>query len=162
MTEVKVEKTEEQELPKLPSFPEDITPDLNPPVNCDEVKDEPPIKEEKHSMDDLFGDVFITNIEKPPSVHDRIQSELSLCKTRAPAPLQSNPLEWWKVHQSNYPFLSRMAKYYLGIPATSVPSERVFSAAGEIVCAQRASLSGDNIDMLIFLKSNLRVPSDLC
>lgn len=44
---MKVEKTEEQELPKLPSFPEDITPDLNPPVNCDEVKDEPPIKEEK-------------------------------------------------------------------------------------------------------------------
>lgn len=131
-------------------------------MNCDEVKDEPPIKKEKHSMGDLFGDVFITNIEKPPSVHDRIQSELSLCKTRAPAPLQSNPLEWWKVHQTNYPFLSRMAKYYLGIPATSVPSERVFSAAGEIVCAQRASLSGDNIDMLIFLKSNLRVPSDLC
>lgn len=94
MTEVKVEKTEEQELPKLPSFPEDITPDLNPSVNCDEVKYEPPIKEEKHSMDDLFGDVFITNIEKPPSVHDRIQSELSLYKTEAPTPLQSNPLEY--------------------------------------------------------------------
>lgn len=75
---MKVEKTEEQELPKLPSFPEDITPDLNPPVNCDEVQDEPPIKEEKHSMDDLYGDDFIRNIEKPPSVHDRIQSELSL------------------------------------------------------------------------------------
>lgn len=75
---MKVEKTEEQELPKLPSFPEDITPDLNPPVKCDEVKDEPPIKEEKHSMDDLYGDDFIRNIEKPPSVHDRIQSELSL------------------------------------------------------------------------------------
>lgn len=91
---MKVEKTKEQELPKLPSFPEDITPDLNPPVNCDEVKDEPPIKEEKHSMDDLYGDDFIRNIEKPPSVHDRIQSELSLFKTEAPTPLQSNPLEY--------------------------------------------------------------------
>lgn len=81
--EVKVEKTEEQEPPELPSFPEDETPDLNPPVNCDEVKDDaPPIKREKHSMDDWFGDVFITNIEKPPSVHDRIQSELSLYKLR--------------------------------------------------------------------------------
>lgn len=83
MIEVKVEKTEEQEPPELPSFPEDETPDLNPPLNCDEVKDDaPPIKREKHSMDDWFGDVFITNIEKPPSVHDRIQSELSLYKLR--------------------------------------------------------------------------------
>lgn len=93
MTEVKVEKTEEQELPKLPSFPEDITPDLNPPVNCDEVKDEPPIKEEKHSMDDLFGE---KNIETPPSAHDWIQSEFSLCKSEAPTHLQKN------VHQTNY------------------------------------------------------------
>jgi hypothetical protein len=54
-----------------------------------------------------------------------------------------------------------MAKYYLGIPAASVPSERVFSAAGEIVCAQKSSLSGENVDMLIFLKSNLKVPFDL-
>lgn len=83
MIEVKVEKTEEQEPPELPSFPEDETPDQNPPVNCDEVKDDaPPIKREKHSMDDWFGDVFITTIEKPPSVHDRIQSELSLYKLR--------------------------------------------------------------------------------
>lgn len=137
MTEVKVEKTEEQELPKLPSFPEDITPDPNPPVNCDEVKDEPPIKKEKHSMGDLFGDVFITNIEKPPSVHDRIQSELSLYKTEAPTPLQSNPLEWWKVHQTNYPFLSRMAKI-LPRNSCNICSLRkgFFCSRGNCVCPE--------------------------
>lgn len=134
MTEVKVEKTEEQELPELPSFPEDETSDLNPPVNCEEVKDDPPpIKREKHSMDDWFGDVFITNIEKPPGVHPVRAFSLQI---EAPTPLQSNPLECWKVHRTKYPVLSRMAKYYIGTPATSVPSERVFFAAGEIVCKE--------------------------
>lgn len=52
-----------------------------------------PIKGEKHSMDDLFGE---KNIETPPSAHDWIQSEFSLCKSEAPTHLQKN------VHQTNY------------------------------------------------------------
>lgn len=58
--------------------------------------------------------------------------------------------------------LSRIPKFYLRILATSVSSERAFLAAGKIVCAQRASLRGDNVEMLIFLKSNLRDFSNLC
>jgi hypothetical protein len=112
-------------------------------------------------MEDLFGYVFITRVDKPLAVHDRIQSEVSSYKAEDPIPLHDDPLEWWKAHQSTYPILSRMAKYYLGIPAASVPSERVFSSAGEIVCAQKSSLSGENVDMLIFLKSKLKVPFDL-
>ena len=50
---------------------------------------------------------------------------------------------------------SNVAKYYLCIHATSVPSERVFSTAGDIATAQRAALSGENVDILIFLKKNL-------
>ena len=75
-------------------------------------------------------------------------------------PLHCDPLELWKSHQSTYPILSRLVKYYLGIPSTSVPSEKMFLAAGKIVCAQRSSLSENNVDMLIFLKSNLQLPSD--
>ena len=46
-------------------------------------------------------------------------------------------------------------KKCLCLPATSVPSERVFSTAGDILSAQRASLDADKVDMLIFLKKNL-------
>lgn len=53
-------------------FLEDIIFDLNLLVNCDEVKDEFFIKEEKYLMDDLYGDDFIRNIEKLLSVYDRI------------------------------------------------------------------------------------------
>jgi hypothetical protein len=40
------------------------------------------------------------------------------------------------------------------IPATSVTSERVFSAAGEILSKKRSRLTPDHLDMLIFLFNN--------
>lgn len=50
-----------------------------------------------------------------------------------------------------------LAKRYLAAPATSVPSERVFSTAGDIVNASRSALSTDNVDKLIFLKKNMKI-----
>ena len=38
-------------------------------------------------------------------------------------------LQWWKVKQNAYPSLAKLARNYLAIPATSVPSESVFSHA---------------------------------
>ncbi len=58
-------------------------------------------------------------------------------------------------NRSKYPLLSPLAKAYLSIPATSVPSERVFSTAGDIVTAQRSQLLPEIVDMLIFLKKNI-------
>ena len=39
--------------------------------------------------------------------------------------------------------------------AADVPAERVFSTAGLIVNCQRASLSPDNVNMLVFLNKNM-------
>jgi len=44
---------------------------------------------------------------------------------------KESPLVWWKNNITRYPIL-RLAKKYLAIPATSVPSERAFSIAGHI------------------------------
>lgn len=54
-----------------------------------------------------------------------------------------------------FSLLARLAKNPLGIPLTSVPSEMVFSTAGDIVTATRSALSAEKVDMLIFLKKNL-------
>ena len=67
----------------------------------------------------------------------------------------SNALEWWKENAERFPTLSRVARQLLCIPATSVPSERIFSTAGNIVTKKRASLKPDNVDMLVFLNKNL-------
>ena len=66
----------------------------------------------------------------------------------------SNPLKWWKDRAVKYPILSLIAKMLLCIPATSAPSERLFSAAGLTIANDRARLLPDNAEMLIFLQEN--------
>lgn len=51
--------------------------------------------------------------------------------------------------------LADLAKAYMCIPGTSVPSEHVFRTAGDIVLSERSVLSCKLVDHLIFLKKNL-------
>lgn len=51
------------------------------------------------------------------------------------------------------PVLYKLAMKYLCIPATSVPSERVFSKAALICNQRRNRLEGKKIDQIIFLSS---------
>ncbi|GBC00492.1 hypothetical protein RclHR1_03880002 [Rhizophagus clarus] len=44
------------------------------------------------------------------------------------SPPDTDPLEFWKINESQYPRLANMARDYLAIPSTSVPSEQCFSA----------------------------------
>ena len=64
------------------------------------------------------------------------------------------PLQWWKVNVSKYPYLWRLAKRIFCIPATSAPSERVFSAASNIINKKRARLTPTNASLLMFLRGN--------
>ena len=65
-----------------------------------------------------------------------------------------NPIAWWKANQNTYPLLSKAVRYYLNIPASSAPSERIFSLASNTVTKKRARLLPDNVNMLIFLHHN--------
>ena len=51
------------------------------------------------------------------------------------------------------PNLAKLGKSVLCIPATSVPSERVFRKAGHLL-NKRCSLKSKNVDMLVFLNKN--------
>ena len=55
------------------------------------------------------------------------------------------------ITNAKYPYVAMLAKRYLAVSATSVPSERVFSTAGDIVSASRSALSASNVDKFIFL-----------
>jgi hypothetical protein len=47
-----------------------------------------------------------------------------------------------------------VAERILAIPATSAPSERVFSSAANIVDKKRVRLKPENVDLLVFLRGN--------
>lgn len=70
-------------------------------------------------------------------------------------PRDKDPLLWWQEHEQTFPTLSRLAVKYLGIVATSVPAERIFSKAGEKESKTRSRLQGETVNMMLFLNKNL-------
>ena len=70
-------------------------------------------------------------------------------------PREEDPLAWWRVHSALFPKLQAYAKKYLCIPASSVPAERLFSKAAELVSQRRSTLLDDNINIILFLNKNI-------
>jgi hypothetical protein len=71
-----------------------------------------------------------------------------------PALEEYDPYLWWSANKNQYPFLHKLAMKYISIPATSVPSERLFSDAKNLITPQRTRLDSYLINQLMFLKRN--------
>ena len=80
-----------------------------------------------------------------------VAEEVELYVIEKPIPTDSDPFKWWSQNATSYPKLSKLARRLLCIPGTEVPSERVFSTAGNVVTQKRASLHHDSVDKLMFL-----------
>lgn len=68
----------------------------------------------------------------------------------------ADPLLWWSQRIAVYPQLHKLARRHLGVPATSVPSERLFSTAGELISQKRTCLKPKNVNNILFLNKSLR------
>lgn len=66
---------------------------------------------------------------------------------------KSNPIEFWTENSQSYPDLRSLALKYLIIPATSVPCERVFSKAGNLITEKRNRLKPKNVNKMLVLSS---------
>lgn len=127
------------------------------PVMAEESEVSSPPPSKRSAMAEVFGSLFSTVEGNQPTLEQRLKEEVCAYMAKKCTSVDSDPLSWWKCHESLYPNLAVLAKSYLAIPATSVPSERVFSTAGDIVTATRSALSTDSVDKLVFLKKNLKV-----
>ena len=60
--------------------------------------------------------------DKSPTAVNEVNNYLAM-----PVALEAeNPLDWWRIRAKIFPKLSQIARKYLGVPATSVSSERLF------------------------------------
>ena len=67
-----------------------------------------------------------------------------------------DPLQWWKYYEPRFPTLAKLARKFLCVMGTSVPSERVFSVAGLTVTDKRSQISSEFVDKIIFLNKALK------
>ncbi len=105
----------------------------------------------------IYGSVCLNaiGVSKQPKGKTPVDIEIDNYKAEPGcASVKDCPLEWWKTHDQKFPILSRLAKKYLAIPATSVPSERVFSDGTNIITKKRASMDPEFAVELIVLHGN--------
>lgn len=65
----------------------------------------------------------------------------------------SNPLDWWRKKQLEYPLLAALARRVLAIPSSQAQSERMFSTAGLTVTPTRSRLLDENVELLVYLRN---------
>ena len=93
---------------------------------------------------------------RPQTAEQKVNSQVEDYLKRNIIDPETNPLKWWSAHEVDFPVISKLAKKYLCICASSSPSERVFSVSGHIVSKKRNALKPDKVNMLVFLAKNLQ------
>jgi len=69
----------------------------------------------------------------------------------AQSPVAVDALSYWQQHQLEFPRCASIARKYLAMPATSVQSERLFSATGRLISKSRSRLLPERAECLVFL-----------
>ena len=106
-------------------------------------------------MTALLGDLFSKDVMPKRLGHsEKVKRDLSLYKAEHSAELDCDILKWWQSRKLAYPLMSKLVQKRFSMVATSVPSERLFSVAGNVINNRRSSLLPENADKLIFLFEN--------
>ena len=97
------------------------------------LEQEPPAKKRKgeYQLKNLIDDIIHSSQansqqsseQSTQTVLEKVQAEIS--RYSSEPNYVGDPLQWWKVNANRYLVLIQLARKYLCIPATSVPSECV-------------------------------------
>ena len=121
--------------------------------NEDEIT-EPPLKK-KSVLASLLGDMLKPTARKRMTRRETAEAELKTYLEDEIVNIDTDVLKWWKSKHHLFPTMAYLARKYLCIPATSTPSERLFSTAGNIISSISAGMHPNNASMLCFLAENL-------
>ena len=97
-------------------------------------------------------------VQKAELQHDRdelggVSSESRNLLSQPTISRPADPLKYWEAMKHSFPYIYSVARKYLSVPATSVPSERLFSKAGTIHSDKRSRLDPERLNKLVFLSS---------
>jgi hypothetical protein len=122
-----------------------------------------------HGLQTSRADGAVTDGESPdnPAPWKRAKQEL-LSKHTCSQPNQDREIQqfrclsiapddvlaWWSTQTETFPTLAMLARIIMAIPATSAPSERIFSIAGLTINAKRSSLAPSTVDKVVFVHEN--------
>jgi len=71
-----------------------------------------------------FNALYLTSINFTNSQNSKQDLEKYLSQPRSASSVDI--LQWWKLNQLQFPVLAKMARDFLSISATSVPTETIF------------------------------------
>lgn len=111
----------------------------------------PPVKNLKKLRESLILKHKPTSMLDVDRVADEIQNYLKLdinC---------DDVLQFWQSSGSTFPNLRSLAQIVLAIPATSTPSEQVFSTMGLILNAKRTMLLPENVGKVQMIHDNYKL-----
>ena len=98
-----------------------------------------------------------TEITDSSEIIRKINDEIERYKTVKMTKAQKETLKvisWWQEIKREYPCLFKVVRSMLCTPATSVPSELIFSEVGYISRAKRSRILLINLDKYLFIKIN--------
>lgn len=110
---------------------------------------EPPLK--KNILQEAWSNVEIVSENKT-----KYPDEVNLYEFQKQEDQRSDILGWWKTKSVLLPNLSKIAKHYLCVPASSAAAERLFSQAGLIVSTKRCSILAENLEKILILEQLIK------
>ena len=123
--------------------------------NPTEESDGIPCPKKRKGLSAILHHCLSNDSEDELSYEEKADREVKRYEEYPPVDMDTDPLTWWKDEQKKFPALESLARKYLCICGTSVPSERLFSQGGNIVNNLRNRLSAEHVNMLIFLAKNM-------
>ena len=111
-------------------------------------------------LNSMFEEESDDEISDLTMLEEKIENELihyKASKLSLQQKKDTSVLTWWKSQKVNFPCLFQALRALLATPATSVPSECIFSEAGYIARARRSRILPRNLNKYIFIKKKLKI-----